>query len=161
MTYVPTEMGNMYLFVIEAIHDKEVVGAHMDIRCGAKQAIEALKQALIKRFGQESAYGLELIVRVDRGCQFTAEDFAQFAIGCEIKLEFCGIQTPNDKPYIESFIGCYKREEVYRNQYEDFFEAVEGWKNYLEWYNHRRPHGSLNNLPPAVFQQENSSTKIA
>jgi hypothetical protein len=45
-------------------------------------------------------------------------------MGCGIKLEFCGVQTPNDKPYIESFIGCYKREEVYRNQYKDFFEAM-------------------------------------
>ena len=161
MTYVPARMENMYLFVIEDIHDKEVVGWHMDIRCGAQQAVESLKQALLKRFGRESACGLELIVRVDRGCQFTAEDFAQFAVSCGIKLEFCGVQTPNDKPYIESFIGCYKREEVYRNQYEDFFEAVEGWKNYLEWYHHRRPHGSLNNLPPVVFKLENSSTKTA
>lgn len=161
MTYVPTRMGNMYLFVIEDIHDKEVVGGHMDIRSGAEQAIEALKEALMKRFGRESAHGLELIVRVDRGCQFTAHDFAQFAIACGIKLEFCGVQTPNDKPYIESFIGCYKREEVYRNQYEDFFEAVGGWKNYLEWYHHRRPHGALNNLPPVVFKQENFSTKTA
>lgn len=97
-------------------------------------------------------------MRVDRGCQFTAHDFAQFAIGCGIKLEFCGVQTPNDKPYIESFIGCYKREEVYRNQYEDFFEAVEGWKNYLEWYHHHRPHGALNNLPPVVFGDMNRET---
>lgn len=161
LTFVPTRMGNMYLFVIEDIYDKEVIGGHMDIRCGAQQAIEALKQALVKRFGKESAEGLELIVRVDRGCQFTAEDFAQYAITCGIKLEFCGVQTPNDKPYIESFIGCYKREEVYRNQYEDFFEAVEGWKNYLEWYNNHRPHGSLNNLPPAVFKQQKFSTKTA
>ena len=161
MTYVPTQMGNMYLFVIEDIHDKEVVGSCMDIRCGAQQAIESLKQALNKRFGRESALGLELIVRVDRGCQFTAHDFAQFAIGCGIKLEFCGVQTPNDKPYIESFIGGYKREEVYRNQYQDFFEAVEGWKNYLEWYHHRRPHGSLNNLPPVVFKLGNPLLKTA
>jgi putative transposase len=152
---------NLYLFVVEDIHDKEVVGYHMDICCGAEQATEALKQALIKRFGRESAYGLELIVRVDRGCQFTAHDYAEFAMGCGIKLEFCGVQTPNDKPYIESFIGCYKREEVYRNQYEDFFEAIDGWKRYLEWYHDRRPHGSLNNLPPAAFKLENSSTKMA
>ena len=84
-----------------------------------------------------------------------------FAVSCGIKLEFCGVQTPNDKPYIQSFIGCYKREEVYRNQYENFFEAVEGWKNYLEGYHHCRPHGSLNNLPPVVFKLENSSTKTA
>jgi len=161
MTFVPTGMGNMYLFVIEDIHDKEIVGERMDIRCGAQQAIEALKQALMKRFGHESAQGLELIVRVDRGCQFTAEDFAEFAVSCGIKLEFCGVQTPNDKPYIESFIGCYKREEVYRNQYEDFFEAIEGWKNYLEWYNHHRPHGSLENLSPVIFKQSKVSTITA
>jgi len=99
-TYVPTRMGNMYLFVIEDIHDKEVVGSHGDIRCGAQQAIEVLKQALVKRFGRESAHGLELIVRVDGGCQFTAKESAQFAVSCGIKLEFCGVQTPNDKRWI-------------------------------------------------------------
>jgi putative transposase len=153
LTWVSTRMGVMYLFVIEDVYDKEVLSGHMDIRAGAQEAIECLKEALRKRFGQESARGLRLTVRVDRGCQFTAEAFAEFARSAGIELEFCGIQTPNDKPYIESFIGCYKLEEVYRNDYQTFFEAYDGWTNYMGWYNTARPHGSLDNLSPVQSRE--------
>ena len=160
LTWVPTRMGTMYLFVLEDVYDKEVLAGHMGIRAGAEEAIACLKEALRKRFGVESAFGLHLTVRVDRGCQFTAEAFAEFAHSAGIELEFCGIQTPNDKPYIESFIGCYKLEEVYRNDYQTFFEAYDGWKNYLTWYNTSRPHGSLNNLSPVEFRKRKKvSTK--
>lgn len=162
LTWVPTRMGVMYLFVIEDIYDKEVLAGHMDIRAGAQEAIECLKKALGRRFARESAPGLRLTVRVDRGCQFTAEAFAEFARSAGIALEFCGIQTPNDKPYIESFIGCYKLEEVYRNDYQTFFEAYDGWGNYMTWYNTARPHGSLDNLSPVEFRERKKvSTKTA
>lgn len=160
LTWVPTRMGVMYLFVVEDVYDKEALSGHMDIRAGAEEAVEGLKEALKKRFGQASARGLRLTARVDRGCQFTAETFAEFAHSAGIHLEFCGVQTPNDKPYIESFIGCYKLEEVYRNDYQTFFEAYDGWKNYMSWHNTARPHGSLNNLSPTEFRERKKvSTK--
>ena len=153
LTFVPTAMGNVHLFVVQDVFDKELLGGHMDLLCGANQAIECLKEALVNRFGQEEPSGcLTLTLRIDRGCQFTANDFITYAESKGIKLEFCGVQTPNDKPYIESFISCYKREEVYRNYYEDFFEAYEGWKKYVFWYNHQRPHGSLDYNTPASFR---------
>lgn len=155
---VSTGMGNVYLFVIEDTYDREVLSGHMDIRCGTQQAIESLREAIRKRFGEEPITDLTLTLRVDRGCQFTADAFAEFAEEKGIALEFCGIQTPNDKPYIESFISCYKCEEVYRNYYENYFQAYEGWKNYLDWYNNRRPHGALNNMAPVVFRESNLST---
>ena len=154
LTWVATRMGMMYLVVIEDVYDREALSGHMNIRAGAEEAIECLKEALRKRFGREQALGLRLTVRVDRGCQFTAEAFAEFAHLAGIELEFCGVQTPNDKPYIESFIGCYKLEEVYRNDYQAFFEAYEGWNNYMTWYNTARPHGSLANLSPAAFREQ-------
>lgn len=157
MTYVPTQMGNMYLFVIEDVYDKEILAGHMDIRCGAAEAIEALKEAIKRRFEYGIPDGLVLTVRIDRGCQFTAEDFITFAKTKGIVPEFCGVQTPNDKPYIESFIGCYKNDEVYRNTYEDFFQACEGWKNYRNWYDQLRPHGSLGNMTPKAFRELKSS----
>ena len=145
-------MGNVHLFVIQDVYDKELLSGHMDILCGAQQAIESLKEALINRFGEEPGNGLILTLRIDRGCQFTAQDFIEYAESKEIKLEYCGVQTPNDKPHIESFIGCYKREEVYRNYYDNFFDALEGFKKYMKWYNHLRPHGSLENQTPAAFR---------
>jgi len=119
-------MGMMYLFVVEDVYDKEILPGHMDIRCRAAEAIKTLRAAINQKFGDSIPEGLTLTVRIDRGCQFTAEDFEKFTKSQGIELKFCGVRTPNDKPYIESFLGCYKREEVYRNIYEDFFQAYEG-----------------------------------
>lgn len=160
ITYVPTQMGNMYLFVVEDVYDKEILSGYMDIRCGAKEAIKSLREAVVKRFGDKVPEGLLLTLRVDRGCQFTAEDFAIFAQSQGIILEFCGIQTPNDKPYVESFFSCYKQEEVYRNVYEDFFQACDGWGNYRKWYDELRPHGSLKDMTPKDFRESKSSTVL-
>jgi len=44
---VPTLMGMLYLFVVEDVYDKEILGGHMDIRCRADEAINALKKALV------------------------------------------------------------------------------------------------------------------
>ncbi len=161
LVFISTAMGNVYLFVIEDTYDREVLSGHMDIQCGTQQAVECLKGAIKKRFSDGKVERLTLTLRVDRGCQWTAEDFAKFAQSRGITLEFCGIQTPNDKPYIESFISCYKCEEVYRNQYEDFFQAYEGWKNYVQWYNNLRPHGALNNRSPVIFRTSKVSTVLA
>lgn len=158
LTFVPTLMGMMYLFVVEDTYDKEMLAGYMDIRCRASEAVKALEEAIDKRFKDNLPEGLSLTVRVDRGCQFTAEDFAEFAKSKGIKLEFCGIQTPNDKPYIESFLGCYKREEVYRTVYEDFFQACDGWESYRKWYDELRPHGALNDMTPKAFRESKFST---
>jgi putative transposase len=154
ITFVATGTGLLCLFAILDTYDKQLVGDSMDVRATAAQAVECLRQAVLKRFGVFSAAGLTLVVRVDRGCQFTAADFETAAKELSVSLEFCGVQAPNDKPYIESFFGCYKNEEVYRNQYADYFEAYEGWKNYKTWYEESRPHGSLGNLSPNQFQSK-------
>jgi len=158
LTFIPTLMGMMYLFVVEDTYDKEILSGYMDVRCRASEAIKSLEEAIKKRFGDSLPEGLFLTVRVDRGCQFTAEDFAKFAKSKGIQLEFCGIQTPNDKPYIESFLGCYKREEVYRTVYEDLFQACDGWESYCKWYDELRPHGALNDMTPKAFRESKLST---
>ena len=155
MTYVWTNLGNMFLFVVEDVHDKEIVGEHFDIKASTDEAIKALENALKYRFGGVVPKDLNLKIRVDRGCQYTAAKFEDFAEKNNIKLEFCGLATPDDKPYVESFFSSYKCEEVYRNRYANFLEAYQGWQEYLDWYNNARPHGSLNNLSPKEFIENN------
>ena len=151
MTFVWTNLGNMFLLVVEDVYDKEIVGAHFDIKASAIESIKALEKALKYRFGGEVPKGFKLKMRVDRGCQYTAEKFEEYANKKNIEIEFCGVQTPNDKPYVESFFSSYKCEEVYRNRYENYLEAYNGWKEFIDWYNNDRPHGSLNNLSPREF----------
>jgi len=152
LTYVLHRGGRAYVFVIIDIYDKEVVGHCVSWRCRADEAVRSLDQAIRKRFGAELPSGLDLVVRVDRGCQYTAKEFEDFCLMKKIRLEFCAVKTPNDKPHIESFIACYKREEVYRNHYGNFLEVLDGFYRYAEWYSAWRPHGSLGNQSPAAFR---------
>jgi len=88
-------------------------------------------------------YGHELTLRVDRGTQFTARSFREAARTLNVRLEYAGIQCPEDKPYIESFFGSYKTEELYRNEYSSLTEARTGWVSYRTWYRNDRLHQAL------------------
>lgn len=63
-------------------------------------------------------------------------------------MEYAGIQCPDDKPYIESFFGHYKTEEVYRSSYTTLAEGQVGWSLYRIWYETDRVHESLNSQTP-------------
>ncbi len=79
------------------------------------------------RFGGRVPYGHELTLRIDRGTQFIARSFREAARSLNVRLEYAGIQCPEDKPYIESFFSSYKTEELYRNEYNSLAEARTGW----------------------------------
>ena len=91
-------------------------------------------------------------LRLDRGCQFTAENFVQSASKFGLLVEFCDVQAPNQKPFVEAFFSNFKREEVYRNQYQNPIQAFRSWQSYLSWYNEKRPHSALGFLSPVQFR---------
>lgn len=154
LTLVSCHGSHLYLFTVIDVFDKEVVGSWFGFRCRKEDAIEALKQAILARFPEGKVpQNLMLTLRLDRGCQFTAFDFAKAAKLFQIDLEFCDVQAPNQKPFIESFFANFKREEVYRNDYQNPVQAFLAWKNYLRWYNTERPHAAINYLSPAQFRQ--------
>jgi len=78
--------------------------------------------------------------------------FGRGAARAFVVIEYCGVQAPNDKPLVESWFACYKREEVYRNDCWNFWESKIGFDASVDWYNYRRPHGSLGNVSPASFR---------
>jgi putative transposase len=155
LTYVGYQHGNMYLFTVIDVFDRESIGSWTGLRCRAEEAAQALENAVKKRFPDGVIpVGLTVTVRVDRGCQYTAELFGNTARRLGIHVEYCDVQAPNQKAFVESFFSCFKREEVYRNDYADPIEASIGWYKYEDWYNHHRPHGSLGNLSPVQFRAE-------
>lgn len=140
--------GQGYLFAFVDGYDNEIIGACFTERCRAKEAIEALKKAVAYRFPYGIPKGYKLELRVDRGSQFISRAFMDATRQLGITLEYCGIQCPDDKPYIESFFATYKKEEVYRNDYEDFGQAEAGWQSFKRWYNEDRLNQGLDYLIP-------------
>lgn len=153
LTLVPYQSGFLYLFSVIDVFDKELIGSWFGFRCRKDDAIEALKDAVLNRFPNGAVpTTIDLTLRLDRGCQFTAFDFAKAAKLMNVQIEFCDVQAPNQKPFIESFFSSFKREEVYRNFYDNPFQAFHAWNEYKFWYNNLRPHGALNFKAPAQFR---------
>ena len=153
LTLVPSESGFLYLFTVIDVFDKEVIGSYFGVRCRCSDAIASLEDAVHNRFPEGTVpSSLALTLRLDRGCQFTAENFVQSASKFGLLVEFCDVQAPNQKPFVEAFFSNFKREEVYRNQYQNPIQAFRSWQSYLSWYNEKRPHSALGFLSPVQFR---------
>lgn len=150
-TYVWTGQGNAYLCAVIDAWDRDIVGDFFSDRCRAVEATQALEMAVLNRFGGKVPEWHHLTLRVDRGSQFRAYRFKETARLLNVTLEYAGIKCPEDKPYIESFNGSYKTEEIYRNEYSSFAEARIGWENYRDWYRSDRLHQSLRYVSPLKY----------
>jgi len=144
LTYVFDGTQNTYLFAVIDCFDKELIGDQHGLRCRADEAVESVRRAVWRRFGSDRVPDDEQVtMRVDQGTQYISRKFREEMRRMGIRIEYCGINCPNEKPYIESFFSQYKREEVYRNEYRCFGDAAYGWQDYKDWYNTGRIHQGL------------------
>jgi putative transposase len=153
-TYVWTGQGNAYLCAIIDAWDRDIVGDIFSERCRAMEACGALETAVLARFGGRVPEGQWLTLRVDRGSQFRSRRFRETAHLLNVTLEYAGVKCPEDKPYIESFFGSYKTEELYRHEYQSFTEARTGWETYRAWYRTDRLHQSLGYMSPLNYARK-------
>ena len=103
--------------------------------------ISALKRAM-------RLYGKPEIFNSDQGAQFTCKDFQDVLRDAEVKISMDGKGRALDNVIIERFWRTLKYGEIYLKEYKNPIEAAEGIKTYIEKYNTRRPHSSLEDKTP-------------
>ena len=63
--------------------------------------------------------------------------------------------NPYDNAFVESFIRTLKYEEVYRNEYETFSDALDSIAHFVEdVYNKKRLHSAIGYRSPIDFEKE-------
>ncbi len=103
--------------------------------------IEALEEALVK-------HGKPEIFNTDQGSQFTSEAFTGVLIGAGIAISMDGKGSWRDNVFVERLWKSVKYEEVYLKAYESAGDARASIGRYLDFYNRRRPHSSLDRRTP-------------
>jgi len=155
LTYIWDGSKLNYLFAVVDTYDKEPIGDYYGLRCRAQEAIFSLEEAVKTRFGNLDLVNYYRVsLRVDQDSQYISKKFRKRAKELGVKLEYGGINCPDDKPYIESFFSRYKCEEVYRNEYCSFTNALCGWIQYKNWYKAERIHQGLNWLTIPDFKNQ-------
>lgn len=148
ITYLRMPEGFMYLVAIIDIYSRYIVGWSLSNTLETGFCIDALKSGF--------EYGQPEIVNSDQGCQFTSDDWVDYLKEWGIKISMTGKGRCTDNIYIERFWRSFKREEFYLNEYSSVKELRKAIKGYIEFYNHRRWHQSLDYKTPAAiyFEQE-------
>jgi hypothetical protein len=62
--------------------------------------------------------------------------------------DFSRPRVPEDLAILERFMRTVEQGEVYLGAYVDQYEARDGIGHFIDYYNHRRPHQSLDYVTP-------------
>ena len=108
---------------------------------GAAFCVETLEDALAR-------YGKPEIFNTDQGSQFTGTAFTGMLIRNGIAISMDGKGAWRDNVFVERLWRSVKYEEVYLRAYDTVSEARTSIGRYLDFYNCRRPHSSLDGSTP-------------
>lgn len=143
-----------YFFVASAIdvYDRAIVGYYKGSTCTAESVTRMLQKAFLSR-GIGSEGSTKLIIRTDNGPQFCGHVFYEF---CDQHREFVMHErippkSPNLNAYIESFHSILERECFQRHEFRTLNQAYQTVDEFIEFYNKRRIHGSLQDRSPKEF----------
>ena len=88
------------------------------------------------------------IFNTDQGSQFTGAAFTGVLANNDIAISMDGKGAWRDNVFVERLWRSVKYEEVYLRAYDSVGEARASIGRYLDFYNGRRPHSSLDGTTP-------------
>jgi putative transposase len=141
ITYIPMAKGFVYLAVVLDWFSRRVLSWRVSITMEASFCIETLEEALAK-------HGKPEIFNTDQGSQFTCEAFTDVLREHEVKISMDGKGAWRDNVFVERLWRSVKYEEVYLRAYDSVSDARTSIGRYLDLYNRRRPHSSLDGMTP-------------
>jgi putative transposase len=141
ITYIPMARGFVYLAVVLDWFSRRVLAWRLSITMEAAFCVETLEDALAR-------HSKPAIFNTDQGSQFTGAVFTGVLIKNEIAISMDGKGAWRDNVFVERLWRSIKYEEVYLHAYDSVSEARSSIGRYLDFYNGRRPHSSLDGTTP-------------
>ena len=141
ITYIPMARGFVYLAAVLDWASRRVLSWRLSITMEAAFCVEALEEALAK-------YSKPETFNTDQGSQFTGTAFTGVLAANDIAISMDGKGAWRDNVFVERLWRSIKYEEVYLHAYDSVGEARQSIGRYLDFYNGRRPHSSLDGMTP-------------
>jgi putative transposase len=154
ITYIPMARGFVYLAVVLDWFSRRVLSWRLSITMEAAFCVETLQEALAK-------HGKPETFNTDQGSQFTGAAFTSLLINNGIAISMDGKGAWRDNVFVERLWRSVKYEEVYLRAYDGVSEARASVGRYLDFYNGRRPHSSLDGQTPDQAYFNTLPTRVA
>ena len=141
ISYIPMARGFVYLAAVIDWFTRRVLSWRVSITMEVDFCLAAVEEALGK-------YGKPEIFNTDQGSQFTSAAFTGLLTDNAIAISMDGRGSWRDNIFVERLWRSVKYEEVYLRAYDSVAEARASLGRYLDFYNRKRPHSSLDARTP-------------
>ena len=141
ITYIPMARGFVYLAAVVDWFTRRILSWRVSTGMEVDFCLEAVEEALAK-------YGRPTIFNTDQGSQFTSAAFTGLLLENTIDISMDGKGAWRDNVFVERVWRSVKYEEVYLRAYNSVAEARASIGKYLDFYNRKRPHSSLDARTP-------------
>lgn len=150
VTYARLKHGFVYLVAIIDWFSRRILSWKLSTSLSADFCVEALQEALDK-------YPKPEIFNTDQGSTFTAQNFIGLLTKHQISISMDGRGRALDNVFIERFWRSLKQEKIYLVELNSVQDAKDAIAEYMEFYNFRRKHQSLNYDVPNNIYSGNKS----
>lgn len=149
LTYVRTFAGWVYVAFIVDVFSRRIVGWQASVSLRSDLALDALDMALWLR-RRDDVSGL--VHHSDRGVQYLSIRYTERLADSGLEASVGSKGDSYDNALAETTNGLYKTELIYRRTWRDIDEVEIATLEYVDWFNHRRLHGSCDMTPPAEYE---------
>jgi putative transposase len=153
ITYIRMQKGFMYLFVIIDWYSRYIVDYELSSTLDKSFVLSCLKRAFSKQKPE--------IINSDQGGHFTNPDYIDLLQESEVKISMDGKGQCLDNARTERFFRTLKYDRIYINEYETPRDLRVMLKEYMNTYNTRRPHSSLDGASPSDRYFDRKLTAVA
>jgi transposase InsO family protein len=151
ITYIPTREGWLYLASVLDLGSRRLLGYSMADHMRTELVLDALTMAIAARGGDHAVAGV--IAHADRGSQYTANDYIDFCHDRQMRPSVGRTGVCWDNAVAESFWESLKRECVQDRVFATRAEARRAIFKWINWYNTKRLHSTLNDVAPLEWEQ--------
>ena len=146
--YIHGENRHFYFLAFVDVFTKKVMGYHLGHFCKASDLKLTLKAALNHLTEEEQS---KLILRSDNGPQMSSNQFKAYVDSLELSHEFTPIRCPDKNAFVESFFSIFEIEFLQVRYFISLKEVHRQVREWVDWYNKKRLHGSLKYKSPEMF----------
>lgn len=148
ITYVPTDVGYIYLAIVLDAWSRRVIGWSMENHLRTELVLAALNMALQQRKPSN------VIHHSDQGCQYTSIAFGKRCLEEGVRPSMGSVGDCYDNAMCESFFATLECELIDRIRFDSHATARREIFSFIEgWYNPHRRHSSLGYLSPVNFER--------
>lgn len=148
ITYIRTAEGYVYLVAFIDWYSRYVISWQLSDSLENSFVLATLHEALC--FMADCGLGVPNISNTDQGSHFTSAAFIELLEQAGIQISMDGKGRYLDNIFTERLWRSVKYEAVFPESYQNIQEAQASLTRYFQFYNHKRPHMSLDNKTPAA-----------